>query len=146
MTYPDPRVEEALNRDFVPVRINTQDQPEIARRFSLMWSPALIGLDRRGFLLRQTAGYLPPGEMLAELAFIRGLHHLRRARPRRALEIFCAIADDFPRSAVVAEAAYWEGIAAYRASKDKEDLWAVWRRLIADHPDTLWAAKTTLLE
>lgn len=146
MTYPHPEVERALALEFIPVRINVDDQPEVARQFSLMWSPALLALDHRRFLLRQTAGYLPPSEMLPELRFITGLYELRRARPARALEAFRQVAALYPCSAVVPEAIYWEGIATYRASKVKEDLWVIWRRLVADYPGSLWAAKTTLLE
>jgi len=146
VTYPHAEVERTLASEFIPVRINVEDQPEVARRFSLMWSPALLGLDHRGFLLRQTAGYLPPGEMLPELLFIKGLLELRRARPARALEAFGQVAALYPGASVVPEAIYWEGIAAFRASKDKEELWVIWRRLVAQYPGSLWAAKTTLLK
>jgi hypothetical protein len=146
VTYPHPEVERVLALEFIPVRINVDDRTDIARQFSLMWSPALLALDHRRFLLRQTAGYLPPAEILAELRFVKGLFELRHSRPLRAMEAFMQVERDYPNAGLVPEAIYWQGIAAYRISKNKEDLWVVWRRLVTEYPDTLWAAKTTLLE
>lgn len=134
-----------MNAEFIPVRINTQDQPEVARRFHLMWSPILVALDHREFPLRRIVGYLPPAEMLAQLHFIRALSEMRSARPANALQIFRQLYACFPHADVVPEAIYWEGIAAYRQSKNKEDLWVIWRRLAADYPNDTWAARTTLL-
>lgn len=145
MTYPNAEVARLLNAEFIPVRINTQDQPEVARRFHLMWSPILVALDQREFPLRRIVGYIPPAEMLAELHFIRALNEMRSARPANAMQIFRQLYADFPKAHLIPEALYWDGIAAYRQSKNKEDLWVIWRRLAADYPNNLWAAKTTLL-
>jgi TolA-binding protein len=145
VTYPNAEVARLLNAEFIPVRINTQDQPKVARRFHLMWSPILVALDHRGFPLHRIVGYIPPSEMLAQLHFIRALNEMRSARPANALQIFRQLYNDFPRADVVPEAIYWEGIAAYRQSKNKEDLWVVWRQLAAKYPNSLWAARTTLL-
>jgi len=146
VTYPHPDVARVLASEFVPVRINVEDRPEVARQFSLLWSPALLTIDHRRFLLRQTAGYLPPAEMLAELLLAQGIFELRRARHANALAKFVQLVVLYPASAVAAEAVYWEGVAAYRVSKNKEDLWVVWRRLLRQYPNSLWAAKTTLLD
>ena len=145
MTYPNAEVARLLNAEFVPVRINTQDQPEVARRFHLMWSPILVMLDHREFPLRRIVGYLPPTEMLAQLHFVRALNEMRSARHASALQVFRQLYAGFPRADVVPEAIYWEGIAAYRLSKNKEDLWVIWRQLAADYPGSAWAARTTLL-
>ncbi len=134
-----------LNAEFIPVRINTQDEPDVARRFHLMWTPVLVALDHREFPLHRIVGYIPPTEMLAQLHFALALNEIRSARPGNALEIFRRLRADFPTAHVIPEAVYWEGIAAYRQSKNKEDLWVIWRQLAADYPNSLWAAKTTLL-
>jgi NIPSNAP len=45
---------------------------------------------------------------------------------------------------VTPEAHYWEGVAAYRQSRDKDDLWAVWRALVVAHPGSVWAKRNDL--
>jgi TolA-binding protein len=145
VTYPNAEVARLLNGEFIPVRINPQEQPEVARRFHLMWSPILVVLDHREFPLRRIVGYLPPTEMLAQLHFSRALNEMRSARHASAIQIFRHLRADFPYAEVVPEAIYWEGIAAYRLSKNKEDLWVIWRQLAADYPNSTWAARTTLL-
>ncbi len=82
--------------------------------------------------------------MAAELLLMQALFELRAARAARALERLEALRASFPRAHVAPEAMFWEGVAAYRRSGNKDDLWAVLRRLVAAYPDSLWAVKTTL--
>ncbi len=129
----------------MPVKVNIGEQPKLARAFGVFWTPTLLALHHRGIRLRETIGYLPPGETLAELLLMRGLFELRSGRPAAAIELLQQMREDYPGASLAPEAAYWEGVAAYRITRDKEDLWEVWRRLVAEHPGSLWAAKTTLL-
>lgn len=135
-----------MNGSFVPVKVNIGEQPRLAREFGVFWTPTLVALHHRGIRLRETVGYLPPGAMLAELLLMRGLFELRSGRPAAAVELLRQTREEYPGASVVPEAAYWEGVAAYRLSRDKKDLWKVWRRLVEEHPGSLWAAKTTLLD
>lgn len=135
-----------LNDSFVPVKVNIGEQPKLAHTFGVFWTPTLIGLHHRGIRLRKTVGYLSPNELLAELLLMRGFFELRSGQPVVAVELLRQMPEEHPGASVAPEAIYWEGVAAYRIRRDKEDLWKVWRRLAAEHPGSLWAMKTTLLE
>lgn len=134
----------ALEEGFVPARVETRDQPDLARRFRVLWTPTLVVLDPEGAPLREVVGYLPPQALLAELALVQSLHDLRAGRVADADAGLRAFRARFGGSHAAPEAMYWEGVARYRATKDKETLWAVWRELVAAYPESTWAARTTL--
>jgi hypothetical protein len=95
--------------------------------------------------IRPLVGYVPPGEFMPEVLMMRALWALRRRSPRDALEQFLKIYHDFPGAHVIAEAIYYEGVAAYRHTGNKENLWSVWRRLVEEWPGSPWALRTTLI-
>jgi thioredoxin-like negative regulator of GroEL len=144
-TYPDQEVARFLADHFVAARINSDERPDLAREFGVFWTPTLVTLHHLGHLLRETIGYLPPAEMLPELTLTAALYDLRSARAGEAEAQFQEVVDRFGASSAAPEALYWKGLAAYRRSKDKEDLWIAWRELAAAYPESIWAQKTTLL-
>ncbi len=144
-TYPDQEVARFLADHFVAARINSDERPDLAREFGVFWTPTLVTLHHLGQRLRETIGYLPPAEMLPELALTAALYDLRSARAGEAEARFQEVVDRFGASSAAPEALYWKGLAAYRRSKDKEDLWITWRELAAAYPESIWAQKTTLL-
>jgi thioredoxin-like negative regulator of GroEL len=144
-TYPDPEVARLLREHFVVAKINTTDQPDLARQYGVFWTPTLVPLHHLGHRLRETIGFLPPEELRAELTLARGLYALRSARAAEAETLFQEVAEVFTDSHAAPEAMYWQGLAAYRRSKNKEDLWQIWRELVEAYPASIWARKTTLL-
>lgn len=145
VTYPNEEVASFLADHFVPVRINSDDRPDLAREFGIFWTPTLVTLHHLGYRLRETIGYLPPAEMLPELTLTAALYDLRSARTGEAAARFQEVVDRFGAANAAPEALYWKGLAAYRRSKDKEHLWVAWRELVATYPESIWAQKTTLM-
>ena len=135
-----------LSGSFVPVRIPADGQPEVARGFSLSWTPTLVVLHPRGATVRQWIGFLPPDRFLDELELSLALYELRSARPEVAARRLDAVVQAEPAGAAVPEAMYWKGVALYRASGDKAPLWTTWHDLVERFPASAWAARTTLLE
>lgn len=144
VTYPDADVTRYMAEHFVAARINSDERPALAREFGVHWTPTLLALHHLGHRLRETIGYLPPAEMLPELILTAALYDLRSARAREAEVRFQEVVQRFPTSQAAPEALYWQGIAAYRRSKDKDNLWVAWRELSTVYPQSLWAEKTTL--
>ena len=65
-TFPDRRVR-ALVRRFVWVKIDVEDQPELAAMFGLQGVPYVVLLNVQGEPLAAKAGYVPPAKMAALL-------------------------------------------------------------------------------
>lgn len=127
-----------LGAEFVPVRLETSTHPDLARRLSLLWTPTLTILHPRGATVRQWIGFLPASAFIVELQMALALAELRSANPDAAAARLAAL--DLP------EAMYWEGVAAYRRTRDKAALWKVWRELARRHSESPWAERTTLLQ
>jgi hypothetical protein len=128
------------------VRLETDGQPSVAKKYDVAWTPTMIVLHHLGVRLRSWIGYLPPAEFLTELKLGLALAELRNARAGAAFEILDQIRGDAKEVDLAAEAMYWQGIAAYRKTRAKDALWAIWLKLVERFPDSTWARRTTLLE
>lgn len=128
----------------MPVKLDVTVHRELAREFRVLWTPTLVVLHPAGIVTREVVGFLPPAELLAEIELAQALVELRSAQPAAARDRLRTLRERGAGRHVAAEALYWEGVATYRASGDKDDLWPVWRDLVARHPGSPWALKTTL--
>ncbi|HCW51163.1 MAG TPA: thioredoxin domain-containing protein, partial [Clostridiales bacterium] len=61
-TYRDPDVVRAVNRDFVPVRVDTDRRPDVNRRYNMGGWPTTVFLTPGGEILTGTT-YVPPDDM-----------------------------------------------------------------------------------
>jgi thiol:disulfide interchange protein len=62
-TWADKGVEAAL-RDYVPVKVDIDEQPDLARLFTIDGVPTFVVLDREGHSTKRMTGALPPREFL----------------------------------------------------------------------------------
>jgi thiol-disulfide isomerase/thioredoxin len=144
-TFRDPDVIDYLNQHFVGVQLNTTDDAAETRARLVAWTPTAFVEHHHGGTLRSWVGYLPPREFLAELELSHALHELRSANPAAARDRLHRLTERHADAFAVPEAIYWEGVAAYRERKVKDDLWPIWRELVRRFPSSPWTAKTTLL-
>lgn len=63
-TFPDPRVRETIERDFIPVRIDTEKDQETPTRFRVNAIPTMFVTDADGRPLKQVIGFVPPDSLV----------------------------------------------------------------------------------
>ncbi|RJQ54929.1 MAG: hypothetical protein C4521_03500 [Actinobacteria bacterium] len=63
-TFPDSRVRETIEKNFVAVRIDTDKDRETPARYRISGIPALFILDENGQVLDQALGFVPPDSLL----------------------------------------------------------------------------------
>lgn len=63
-TFPDPRVRETIQKDFVPVRIDTTQDQETSNRYAVNGIPAIFVTDEKGQVVKQIIGFVPPDSFL----------------------------------------------------------------------------------
>lgn len=56
-----------LNDHYVPVKINLDNQKELARKYRVTGIPAILFLDSQGALLKRINGYVPVDNLVAAL-------------------------------------------------------------------------------
>ena len=83
VTYTDPRVIEALNRNFVVVKIDAESDKEVvygerrmtmsefSKSFNLQGFPSIVFMDKDGRKIDVLSGYLPPDDFLQYLDRIK---------------------------------------------------------------------------
>lgn len=123
------------------MRLDPKTEREVARRFSILWTPTLVFQHYRGARLRESIGYLPPRELMGELGLARGLFAMRSARHAEAETLFAGVVS--AQTAAAPEALFWQGTTHFFRG-DKEGMWRLWRELVQAYPQSTWALRTTL--
>ena len=76
-TYSTPAVIEALNREFVPIRVDNDLRPDVNARYNMGGWPTTAFLTPQGDILAG-ATYMPPEQMVGALGEIVGFYRTRR--------------------------------------------------------------------
>jgi hypothetical protein len=143
VTYPEIPVREAIERLTVPFQLDNtveSNQP-VLDRYRHVWTPDLRILDLDGTELYRWAGYLPPAEFAPQLIVAVAHGRLRRKEYDKAKALYEEVIRRFPTALVAAEAQYFAGVSAYRASHNANDLLHAWHDLEKSHPESEWTVK-----
>jgi thioredoxin 1 len=63
-TYPDANVQQVFAQKYVLVKINVDQNPDLASKYKVYGLPTLIILDANGNEIKRQEGYLTPSELL----------------------------------------------------------------------------------
>jgi TolA-binding protein len=148
--WPDPRVEELVNREYLPVRVhvrnNADEYQRLAGKYGVEWTPTILMLDPAGTERHRLEGFLPVEEFVphlefgvARIGFSSGAFEKAESRLRH-------IADNHPDAEVAPEALYWAGVSRYKGADDASALKATAAALRATYPSSPWAKKASVWE
>lgn len=142
--YPNDRVAQFINKNFVPIKIHVKEHPEAFGRFDAQWTPTLIVLDPEGKERYRFEGYLPVDDFLAQLE--TGLAKTAFAREdfAESERLYREVAQEFPKSESAPEALYWAGVSKYKASHDPAPLAETARALKERYPESSWTKKASV--
>jgi hypothetical protein len=148
VTYPNAAVKEAITQRFVPCRIDTLDASNapLVQRFREAWTPDLRVLDPDGVELYHWNGYLPPYEFLAQLLVAEAQGWLRLGENARAAGVFAEVLERMPTAACAPEAAYFLGVARFKATHEAKDLVMAWHALRTRYPESTWRVRQSFGE
>ncbi|HZD12075.1 MAG TPA: DUF255 domain-containing protein, partial [Candidatus Binatus sp.] len=78
-SYSDPSVADLVNKNFVPVRVDTDKRPDVNRRYNMGGWPSTVFLDSEGKVI--TGGtYIPPQQMREVLRSVAGLYQKSKGK------------------------------------------------------------------
>lgn len=144
VTYPQDQVAMFISDHFVPVRIHTDDHPELTQKFRVPWTPTFIVLDADGTEHYRDIGYLPPEDFLAHMNLALGRTAFEDRDFATGAKHFQVIVDRYGASELVPEALYLLGVAKNRMPGGKpDDRRAIWKRLMDQYPKSDWAKKAS---
>ena len=142
--YPNDRVAQFINKNFVPIKIHVKEHPEAFGRFEAQWTPTLIVLDPEGKERYRFEGYLPPEDFLAQLEIGLAKAAFAREDFAESERLYREIAQQFPKSESAPEALYWAGVSKYKASHDPVALKETAKAFSTRYKDSSWAKKASI--
>lgn len=145
VTYSNDEVMSYMGDHFVPVKINTKENPEMVCRFWVNWSPVILILDHKGQEHYHIIGYLPPQEYVAQLALARGKAELDSQNYPEAVKRFSEVVCHYQNCDASPEAYYWMGVGKYKKDGSPQGLLHDWKTLAEKYPQSIWAKKVSFL-
>jgi len=84
-SYSDPAIVDALNKKFVPIRVDTDKRPDVNRRYNMGGWPTTAFLDGEGKII--TGGtYIPPEQLREVIRSVLDLYAKNKGKVRSKLE------------------------------------------------------------
>ena len=146
--YPDPRVSQLIEKQFVPVRVHARENADefkrLGERFGSQWTPTVLVLDSKGVERHRIEGFLPLDDFLPQLKL--GLAHAAFGQGKftDAERWFRDVVEQHPDSDAAAEGLYWAGVSKYKGSGDATALGETARQFTERYRDTPWAKKASI--
>src|SRR2546428_2686147 len=116
VTYPHESVIAEVSRNFVPCKLESAKNVELARKFSARWLAGVVVADADERPAHVSIGFLPPADFIDELRFGRAIAAMGQKRYDDAHSIFATVGSRGGERAP--EALFWWGISRYRQMKD----------------------------
>jgi thioredoxin-related protein len=69
-TFKDSSVVAYINRNFIPIKVNSDKEPKTANQYNVRGLPNTFFLSETGEKIANRPGYIPPAEMLSLLKYI----------------------------------------------------------------------------
>jgi TolA-binding protein len=111
------------------------------KRYAVKWTPTIIILDPDGDEHHRFVGYLPPDDFIAQIMLGKGKVEFDQDRFEQSISCFSNILTSYPNADAAPEAAYYLGVAKYKASHDPKELKLGLQALQRDYPNSEWTKK-----
>ena len=142
--YPDTRVSDFINQNFVPVKNHIKENPEGFQRFGAQWTPTVIIADPQGAERYRFEGFLPVDEFLPQVQFGLAKETFAANDFARAEELFRKVVQEYPNADVAPESLYWAGVSKYKRTGDAAALGETAAAFQSRYTDSVWAKKSSV--
>jgi Thioredoxin-like domain/Tetratricopeptide repeat len=146
--YTDDRVKALVTREFVPVRVHVRDHRDEWQRlsslFGVQWTPTILIVDPDGEERHRIEGFLPADDFLSQLDLGRAHAAFNHGEFQDAEQLFRDVARSYPDTDAAAEAAYWAGVAKYKATDNPSALKETAAEVTTRYPGSSWAKKASV--
>jgi thioredoxin-like negative regulator of GroEL len=141
VTYPQKAVIDEVNGKFVPAKLESAKNPDVARGLGVRWLPGLVVCDSDGRAANAQIGFLPPEDLITELTFGRAIIAMGTKHYEEAHRLFQQVVEKREHDRAP-EAAFWWGVSRYRHMKDfSAAMREPWGMILERWPRSEWARK-----
>jgi TolA-binding protein len=142
--YPEQRVAQFVERNFIPVRRHVKNSQDQMARFEVQWTPTVLVVDSNGKERHRIEGFLPAEDFLAQLELGAAHAAFSEGRFDEAERAYRKIVEEHPENDAAAESQYWAGVSRYKATNDPGALKATTEAFQKRYSDTSWAKKASV--
>jgi tetratricopeptide (TPR) repeat protein len=140
VTYPNDKVIEFVDFNFVPVQIKVSNQA-LVDQFKVTWTPTIILLDAEGNEVHRVVGFLPPEEFIPTFMVAKGKWYFEAGQYSEAQDMFELTLRKYRDSVAAAEAVFFMGVSRYKMTHDARPLREAYETLTADFPGNEWTKR-----
>ncbi len=140
VTYPTAEVQDFIEENLIPLRVNYDAAPHAAD-FNIKWTPTLITLDTDGSEHHRTLGFLSSGELVAALLLGLGKVKYDSDDFAPALEFFEKVLANHPKSSATPEALFLRGVTRYKNTQEASHLKEAFKELQKTYPTSDWTKR-----
>lgn len=142
MTHPDSSVIDAVNKRFIPLKLDLFEDPrDVIRPLNVIWTPTILFADRRGTVHYRNVNFLPPKLYLTMLDIGEANVDMHWSRTDHAIGLLRESYERDPESLLAPEVLYWWGIALYLKTHSNDEMYGVWDVLRQRFPDSIWTQR-----
>lgn len=140
VTYPDKKVIDFVNKNYIPLQIPFDAKP-LSADFNIKWTPVLItlGADRQEH--HRSVGFLDPDAFISGSLLGIGKYHFDNDRFKEALGYFAEIISAHSGSDSVPEAIFLRGVAHYKNTGSPDSLKEAYETLSNRFPENEWTKR-----
>ncbi len=142
VTYPTPSVIDFIERNMIPLRIQSHDKT-LGLKFKIKWTPTRIILDKDGNEHYRSVGFLRPEALTTSLMLGIGRMHLDKGEYQEAISDFDKLLATSSKNEFAAEAIYYRGVARSELSQDLKPLKEAYEKLSAEYPNSEWTERAS---
>ncbi|MBM4283887.1 MAG: hypothetical protein FJ128_01370 [Deltaproteobacteria bacterium] len=136
-TYPDEKVIQFIDKNFIPVQIESSNTA-LMDKYVVRWTPTLLVLDADGKEHYRAVGFFTPEDLIACLMTAKGRWYLDTEKFPEARAMFDEVVAAYPGSDAAAEAIFFNGVARYKESHDPKPLRQTYDLLAEKFPNHMW--------
>lgn len=146
--YPEPRVVQLIDQNFVPVRVHVKEQPDdfkrLGAKFAAQWTPTILVIDSSGEERHRIEGFLPVDDFMAQIQLGLAQSAFARGDFPDAERRFREVVEKYPSTEAAPEALYWAGVSRYKATNDAAALAETAANFKKRYQETSWAKKASV--
>ena len=141
VTYSQQEILDKMEEWFVPLKIESKQNPDLAQLYQIIATPTFLVLDPNRKVIHRSSGFLPPFEFTQLLRLMRATYEMNRRDYDQAISLLSSITQEALHLPLAAEALYVLGSAKYKKSGDFSDAVVEWRKIKLHFPGSPWFKK-----
>jgi len=141
VSWQDEKVIQMATDWFILLRINSQQQGEVFKKYKVTWTPTIVVLDAEGREHCRFTGFLPPKELCARMVLDGAKAEMNLQNYILAIKCFDDILNKYRGTFAVPEAIFYLAVTRYLSSHEPKFLKEGLEQLRKEFPDSEWTVR-----